>query len=498
MNSQQSSYRQIMAATSLFGGVQVFQIIIQIIRSKFVAVLLGPAGMGIVGLLTSTLGLISGLTNFGLGTSAVKDIAEARSSENETRIATVTIVLRRLVWISGTIGTIVVLATSPWLSRLTFGNNEYTLAYIWISISLLFNQLSSGQMVLLQGMRKLQYLAQANLFGSLLGLLITVPLYYKLGIDGIVPGIIITSVLSFLIALFFANKITLKKVRVSKVRTIAVGRNMVTMGFMISLSGFISLGVSYLLQIFINRHGGVADVGLYNAGFTLINTYVGLIFTAMATDYYPRLSAIAHNNLLCKETINQQAEIALLILAPIVVCFLVFINWAIILLYSSKFIAVNTMIYWAALGMFFKAASWAIAFIFLAKGTSKLFFWNELSGNLYMLILNVSGYYFFGLTGLGISFLVGYLVYLIQVFIIAKLKFEFSFNSDFLKVFLVQFSLALSCFLVVISFQQPYPYIIGTFLFLISVGYSLKELEKRIGIKEIIKEFTHRNKPTNT
>jgi len=498
MNSQQSSYRQIMAATSLFGGVQVFQIIIQIIRSKFVAVLLGPAGMGIVGLLTSTLGLISGLTNFGLGTSAVKDIAEARSTENETRIATVTIVLRRLVWITGTIGTIVVLVTSPWLSRLTFGNNEYTLAYIWISISILFNQLTSGQMVLLQGMRKLQYLAQANLFGSLLGLLITVPLYYKLGIDGIVPGIIITSVLSFLIALFFANKISLKKVRVSKIRTIAVGRNMVTMGFMISLSGFISLGVSYLLQIFINRHGGVADVGLYNAGFTLINTYVGLIFTAMATDYYPRLSAVAHNNLLCKETINQQAEIALLILAPIVVGFLVFINWAIILLYSSKFIAVNTMIYWAALGMFFKAASWAIAFIFLAKGTSKLFFWNELSGNLYMLILNVSGYYFFGLTGLGISFLLGYLVYLIQVFIIAKLKFEFSFNSDFLKVFLVQFSLALSCFLVVISFQQPYPYIIGTLLFLISGVYSLKELEKRIGIKEIIKGFTHRNKTTNS
>jgi len=185
-------------------------------------------------------------------------------------------------------------------------------------------------------------------------------------------------------------------------------------------------------------------------------------------------------------------------LAPIVVGFLVFINWAIILLYSSKFIAVNTMVYWAALGMFFKAASWAIAFIFLAKGTSKLFFWNELSGNLYMLILNVSGYYFFGLTGLGISFLLGYLVYLIQVFVIAKLKFEFSFNSDFLKVFIIQFSLALSCFLAVISFQQPYPYIIGTVLLLISGGYSLNELEKRIGIKEIIKEFTHRNKTTDS
>ena len=115
-----------------------------------------------------------------------------------------------------------------------------------------------------------------------------------------------------------------------------------------------------------------------------------------------------------------------------------------------------------------------------------------------MLILNVSGYYFFGLTGLGISFLLGYLVYLIQVFVIAKLKFEFSFNSDFLKVFIIQFSLALSCFLAVISFQQPYPYIVGTVLLLLSGGYSLNELEKRIGIKEIIKEFTHRNKTTDS
>ena len=53
---QKSSYRQIVKATSLFGGVQFFQIIISVIRSKFVAILLGPAGMGIVGLLTATTG----------------------------------------------------------------------------------------------------------------------------------------------------------------------------------------------------------------------------------------------------------------------------------------------------------------------------------------------------------------------------------------------------------------------------------------------------------
>ncbi|HBK40816.1 MAG TPA: O-antigen translocase, partial [Porphyromonadaceae bacterium] len=95
MNKHQSSYRQIMKATSLFGGVQVFQIVISIVRSKFVALLLGPAGMGIVGLLTSTTGLVAGLTNFGLGTSAIKNISEANATGDEQRISTVISVMRR-------------------------------------------------------------------------------------------------------------------------------------------------------------------------------------------------------------------------------------------------------------------------------------------------------------------------------------------------------------------------------------------------------------------
>jgi len=258
------------------------------------------------------------------------------------------------------------------------------------------------------------------------------------------------------------------------------------MGFMISLSGLIGIGASYLVRIFINRTGSVADVGLYNAGFTIINSYVGLIFTAMATDYYPRLSAVANNNQLSKQTINQQAEIALLILAPILIVFLVFINWVIILLYSRQFIAVNGMIYWAALGMFFKAASWAIAFVFLAKGASKLFFWNELIVNIYILILNILGYHYWGLTGLGLSFLVGYFLYLVQVYIIAQLKYDFSYDRSFVRIFGFQFLLALCSFVAVKFLNQPYPYIIGVVLIVISGWYSLKELDKRMDIKAMI------------
>lgn len=481
-----------MKATSLFGGVQVFNILISIIRSKFVAVLLGPAGMGIMGLLNSTIGLIGYLTNFGLGTSAIKDIAAASTTGDNQRIALIVTVLKRLVWITGLLGMLVTLILSPLLSQLTFGNKNYTIAFIWISITLLLSQLSSGQMVILQGMRKLKQLAKANLLGSSLGLIVTLPLYYFWRIDGIVPAIIASSVVSLVLAWLFGRKVSIEPVEVTQKQTLTEGKNMLQMGFLISLSGLMAVGVSYILSIFISHNGGVEQVGLYNAGFAIINTYVALIFNAMATDYYPRLSAIGHDNKLCRQAINQQAEIALLILAPIVIVFFVFINWVVILLYSKQFLAVTTMIYWAALGMFFKAASWSIAFIFLAKGTTKLFFWNELIANLYVLCFNILGYHFWGLTGLGISFAISYLLYLIQVYVVSRIKFDFSFDSEFIKIFAIQFGLAISCFIAVKYLSQPYPYVVGILLIGLSGWHSVKELDTRLGLLTILKNLMNK------
>jgi O-antigen/teichoic acid export membrane protein len=475
-----------MKATSVFGGVQVFNILINIVRSKFVAVLLGPSGMGIVGLLTTTISFISALTNFGLGTSAVKDIAEATSSEDEKRVSVVAKVVQRLVWLTGLVGAIITFVLSTWLSEISFGNEDYSLAFKWISITLLFNQLSSGQNVILRGLRKIKYLAQASMIGSILGLIITIPLYYFLGVEGIVPGIIALSISSLVLTWFYSNKVKIKSTKVGLQDTIWEGKDMMKMGFLISLSGLISLGVAYIVRIFISNTGGVAEVGLYNAGFAIINSYVGMVFTAMATDYYPRLSGVSNDNVQSKIEINQQAEIALLILAPIIMIFLIFIKWFIIILYSAKFIEVNQLILWAVLGIFFKAASWAVSFIFLAKRSNKLYFWSELIFHCYLLIFNIIGYKFLGLEGIGISFLASYIIYLIQVYSIANLKYNFSFTNGFYKIFGIQFVLAVICLFLVKITGSPYNFLIGGLIIIISCYYSYKELNDRLDLKSII------------
>lgn len=486
MSKEKASYQQIMKATSLFGGLQVFNILISIVRSKVIAVLLGPSGMGIVGLIQTTIGLISSLTSFGLRRVAVKDIAVAVGTSNLKRIALVVTVLRRMVWATGLLGALTTFFAAPWLSQLTFGNKEYTSAFMWLSVTLFFNQLSSGQNVLLQGFRKLKLLASASLLGSFIGLLITIPMYYYYGEKGIVPVIICISLSSLLLTWYYSKKVSVAKVAVSTAKTFEEGKNMLYMGFTVSISSLLSIGASYILRIYINNTGSIVDVGFYSAGFAIIGTYVGLVFSAMTTDYYPRLAAISHDNKQVKTLINQQAEMALLILGPILIVFIVFIKWMVILLYSKEFMPVNEMVHWAALGMFFKAASWSIGVVFMAKGATKIFFWNELVANSYFLLLNILGYTYFGLEGLGISFLISFILHLVQKFMVAKFKYSFSYSSSFIKLFCIQFTLAVLSFVAMYMLSEMTAYAIGVLLIVISVWFSWKELDKRIKLNEMI------------
>lgn len=489
MQENKTAYRKVMKATSILGGVQVFQIIIQIVRSKFIAILLGTSGMGIASLLNSTIELIGAFTNLGLKTSAIKNVAEANSTGDSKKIGTIVAVLRKIIWYTGTLGAIVTIVLSSWLSEITFGSSEFTLPFIYISITLLFKQLTSGQLVVLQGMHKIKYLAKANLTGSLIGMLITVPLYYFYGIEAIVPAIIATSLISLLVTIYFSRKIVIEKIKVSKEETITKSKDMIAMGVMISLNGLFTIVSAYLLRLYISNLGGVEMVGLYTAGFAIVNTYVGMIFSAMATDYYPRLSAVNTDNVKVQETVEQQAIMTLLILIPIIVVFLIFSPYLIKLLYSNKFINIVQMVNFAIIGMAFRAVSWSMGFTLLAKGESKLLIKTGIGFNVIFFINNLIGYKLFGLTGVGLSFIVNYFIHCIGLFIITRKRYSFYFSNTFIKTFVISLMICSAGLFITFINSIFWNYILGVLLIVMTFIYSYFELDKRLNIKEMYLKF---------
>jgi O-antigen/teichoic acid export membrane protein len=453
-----------------------------------IALFLGPAGMGIAGLLTSTTNLIGSMTNCGLGTSAVKNISEATASQDRQRANTVVAVFRKLLLLTGLLGTVIVFLLAPLLSKLTFGNADFANAFRWVSVTLFLGQLATGQLVILQGMRKLQNLAKANMVGSLIGLLISLPVYFWLGAKGIVPAIILTSLASVLISYFFSSQIKFEPVKISRALLKAEGTGMLKMGFVFSLNGLIVLLSAYILSIFIARDGGVDEVGLYNAGFAIINTYVGMIFSAMATDYYPRLAAICADNKKSEEMINQQATVSILIMAPILIIFLALINVVILILYTPKFLVINEMMQYIALGMFFKTVTWVMGFMIMAKGNLRLFFFSELFSNIYMLIMNMVLYKFYGLEGIGMSFVISYILATLQTYLIIKIKYGFSFEHSFNQLFIILFLLAVSCFLVMTFLEGIYRYVPAFIIVAIATVFSLYRLDGKMDIRGLVKK----------
>ncbi len=76
MENKNSSYNQIIKSTTIFGSSQLFVILIGVIRTKILAVLLGPIGVGLIGIFSSIVDIIRSLCGFGMDTAGVKAIAE--------------------------------------------------------------------------------------------------------------------------------------------------------------------------------------------------------------------------------------------------------------------------------------------------------------------------------------------------------------------------------------------------------------------------------------
>jgi len=102
--AEKHTYGQILKSSALVGGSSVLNIAIGIVRTKAMAMLLGPAGFGLFGLYGSIANLTQSIAGMGVNGSGVRQIAEAAGSGDKVRIGQTTAVLRRRSIVLGLLG----------------------------------------------------------------------------------------------------------------------------------------------------------------------------------------------------------------------------------------------------------------------------------------------------------------------------------------------------------------------------------------------------------
>lgn len=488
MGNEKQGYRNVFRTTGLFGGVQVVLILFSIIKTKIVALWLGTTGFGIISIFNSTTTLISSITNLGLQTSTVRDIASANgdSSTIEERVSVTNV----LALASSLLGCVITICLAPILSQWFFKSSEYTIAFVLLSTVILFTGLYNQCYAILQGTRKFSFMAISSILGAFIGLVVSVPLYYYLRTTGIVWSLVLSAIATFLIGFLYVKKSMVAYHKVSIHEALRKGLPTIKLGIYIALSNNLAYLVQFLLKAFLSKVANVETVGLFQAGWSLNTMYVGMIFTAMAKDYYPRLCQNAKDNSAVKTEMNEQAEIGLLLLAPMVTAMLLFIKPVIILLYSQEFIEITRMTELLLYGTLIQVASWSLGYVYLAKNEGRLYFFNEVGTKVIMLPTYFVGYYLGRLEGLGYAFILNQIVYILWVGFIAKKKYQVTYTKQSMSIFCIIISLAAAYIVIEKVFIEAtiLQYIIAICLII----YSLYQLNKRLSLFSLLQTLIKR------
>lgn len=385
------------------GGASLISVGITIVRTKVLAVLLGPAGVGLAGVYGSVTSVVSAVSNMGVGSSGVRQIAEANGSADPERIAHTIIALRRVSLVLGVLGAIGMLAFSAPISLITFDSDEHAGALAILSLTILFGSVSAGQTALIQGLRRIKDLAKLTIWGAALGTVISIPIVWLLGIPGIPLFLVCVSAMAILTSWLYARRVQVARVEQSWRETFSMAKGLFGLGFAFMASGVMSMGTAWLIRLLIVRDLGIEAAGHYQAAWALSSFYVGFVIQAMGRDFYPRLTAVAADNIQVNRLVNEQTEVGLLVAVPGVLATLALAPWVIRVFYSGDFGPAVELLRWQILGVLGRVVSWPMGYIVIAKGASRLFFIVELVASAVNVGFIWLGIRLFGLEGTGIA-----------------------------------------------------------------------------------------------
>ena len=455
-------YGHVLKYTSLFGGVQGLIILIGLVRNKFMAVLLGAGGMGLNALLVSVQNFSQQITGLGISFGAVPRLSEFYEQQ---RLLDYHIrVIRLWSLIAAVLGFVFCVLVSPLMNEASFTWGNHTLHYAMLGLSV----------------------ARIQITSALFGLVVSLPLYYFLGHSGVVPVIVAISLGTMVVTLYYSWRYYPLRLQLRR-QMISDGSDMVRLGMAFVLAAAAGSAAEMLIRFFLNVEGGLGDVGLYNAGFMITITYAGMVFSAMDSDYFPRLSAVRQDIAKTNETVNKQTEVSLLLLAPMLVALIMLLPILIPLLFSREFLSVVGMAQVAVLAMYFKVLALPVAYVTLARRASLIYLLLEVTYFVVLVAAVVAGYRWWGLWGTGLAIVIAHAVEFLTVNGVAYWRFGFRSTIQVYRYALIQTVIGVGAYSLTFFAEGLHYWIAEAALTFISTAYSIAVLRQKTHLWEALR-----------
>lgn len=472
-----NSYAHVLKYTGVFGGVQGLKILMNVVRNKLASVLLGTAGMGLNAIFMNLAEVINSLTNGGLGFSSVQRISELYETGTDEEIRRFVGVVRTWSLWAALLGGLLCAGLATLLDGYFFGEGEsHVPEIVLLSLFVASMPVEAGECSILKGMRQLRRMAGVEAAVALSTLFLTIPVYWLMGLRGVVLSLVLCGWAMALLHLNVTVRLFRYRVHLFSASVMRAGLPLLAKGVPYMLA---AIAGSVTTTLVFESLGKVEEVvGLYKAGYGLMVTYAGMVFVAVEADYFPRLSSVNHDAARMNHTINQQVDVCVLLMAPLLMAFVMVMPWVVRLLYTSEFLPVVTMAQCAAFYMFFRAVTTPVAYTSLAKGDSIVYLIMECIYDAVFVGLLYLGYSRWGLMGAGAALSVAALFDLLMITSVYGVVYKFRLRRESLLLILPQGLLLALTLGASLSGITVVKYAVGITCLAVSLRFTWKRLSR--------------------
>jgi enterobacterial common antigen flippase len=412
--------KKLLNALLLMGASSAVTIVVGIIGSHVIAQTIGEKGIGLVGLLSTALTMLALAFGLGLGSSGIAAIAAVRQNNPEALGNHKTALLWATRILGGVAGLLVLIFHQPLVWILNLQNHAHL---VWWLAPAVFSAVAlSGQVAWLNGFERLAAIARVNALGTSLGGLLGIGAVLHFGIDGLGAVIMLAPTCSWALASLESKSIATNQASWDWKRIWQTLLPMVKLGFAIAVAVSIGTVVQFGVRLWLERRLGLEATGFFQAAWNISHTYMGFILGALATEFFPRISAFAAQTEKLNAALNLQIRSVLLIATPVILLMICASPYLIALVYQPSFTPSVEILRWQLVGDVLKIPGWVFGFALMALSAKRAYFVCELLWNVVYFGSMVGLVSWLGLNASGQPYLLAYLVYFLATWFAIRHK----------------------------------------------------------------------------
>jgi O-antigen/teichoic acid export membrane protein len=388
-----------------------------LVLSKLLAVLVGPAGVALIGQLMNGVAIFLSLSNGAINAGITKYTAEYENEPGKKQELFNTSLVITLVC-SLTIGALLVIFQRP-LSQYLLKSNDYGYIIMALGATLWLYAFNINLLAIANGLKQYRIYITANIASSVSGLVLTFFLAKWYGIGGaLLAAATFQSLVVFITAgliWYHQKNLYFKAFKFSR----PMAKLLLGFSAMALVSAVAVPWSQIAIRNLVTARLSIDAAGIWESMNRISFAYLSIFTIGLQTYFLPKLSSLTQKHLLRREITD-----AYKLVLPVLVCTALGIflcrDVIIKLLFTQQFMQMRSLFAWQLAGDVVKIAGWLLAILFWAKGMTKWFIATEIYFPLQYVVL---AHFFvkpYGLPGASMAYLINYTIYIAVVYLIIK------------------------------------------------------------------------------